>query len=51
MPPIGFYLAAVNGWGVRGLMMAILIASLLSGSVLAARFALLAKRPAPSLPH
>jgi MATE family multidrug resistance protein len=51
MPPIGFFLAEVNGWGLKGLMTAILIASLLSGAVLAARFALLARRPAPSLPH
>lgn len=44
MPPLGFFLGEVSGWGVRGLMTAILLASVLSVSVLIARFALLASR-------
>ncbi|HWA21683.1 MAG TPA: MATE family efflux transporter [Caulobacterales bacterium] len=44
MPPLGFFLGEINGWGVRGLMTAILLASVLSVSVLVARFALLSRR-------
>ncbi|MES1202090.1 MAG: MATE family efflux transporter, partial [Pseudomonadota bacterium] len=44
MPPLGFYLGEISGWGVRGLMTAILLSSVLSVSVLVARFALLSRR-------
>jgi MATE family multidrug resistance protein len=39
MPPVAFYLAEMQGLGVRGLMLAILIASIISGGVLVTRFA------------
>lgn len=45
MPPLAFYLAEVSGWGVRGLITAILVASVLAILALMARFALLARRP------
>ena len=47
MPPLAFFLAETSGWGVRGLMLAIFAASLVSASVLLARFALLRGPSAP----
>lgn len=49
MPPLAFYLGEVLGQGVRGLMMSILIASILSVSVLLIRFAVLGRK-IPSTP-
>ncbi len=46
MPPLGFYLGEHLGWGVRGLMVAILIASIVSVGLLCARFWALSRRSA-----
>ncbi len=44
MPPLALYLGEVLGQGVSGLMMSILLASILSVSVLLVRFALLGRK-------
>jgi MATE family multidrug resistance protein len=44
MPPLAFYLGEALGQGVRGLMTSILVASILSVSVLLIRFAALGRR-------
>ncbi len=43
MPPLAFFLSEASGWGVRGLMTAILVASALSFVILVARLALLTR--------
>ncbi len=47
MPPLGFWLAEVQGMGVAGLLLAIFWASVLSAAVLIARWWALARRPPP----
>ncbi|HWA00369.1 MAG TPA: MATE family efflux transporter [Caulobacterales bacterium] len=43
MPPLGFWLAERQGLGVRGLVLAILVASIVSAAVLLGRWATLAR--------
>lgn len=44
MPPVGYWLAEHQGLGVRGLLLAIFIASIVSAAVLIARWAVLSAR-------
>jgi MATE family multidrug resistance protein len=45
MLPLGWVLARTFGWGVNGLVWAVIIASFLSATLLCGRFLLLARRP------